>query len=299
MPHPGEPNLRDAAAVIDLLGRAAEANLRSPMRHGSTVDLPDRGRLVMSGDLHDNSRNYRRLVNLAALDKGNHYLILHELIHGGHLVNGRDMSARLLFQAAALKVRYPEQVHILQSNHELAQVRGEDILKAGGSVIQAFGEGLEFMFGDEAAGVHGALARFVLSLPLAVRCPRGILCSHSLPSMRHLETFDPEVLKRTPTDADLAPGGSAYQMVWGRSHQEALAQRLGKAWGVRLFVTGHQPAEMGHEVESASILVLASDHEHGVALPIELSRDYTMDELVEALVPLGAVADAPPSGARE
>ena len=284
-------NLGDPAVVVDLLGRAAEANLACPLRRGSAVRLPPQGRVVMTGDLHDHALNARRVLQLAALpDSPGHHLILHEVIHGPHRINGRDLSARLLLQTANLKLRFPGQVHVIQSNHELAQVRGEDILKAGGSVITAFNNGLDFMFGDGAEDVAKAIAAYVRSLPLAVVCPRGILCSHSLPSMRFLETFDATILDRIPTDQDLSPAGPAHQMVWGRTHREELAQRLATAWGVRLFVLGHQPAEMGFELEGESMLVIASNDEHGMALPIDLARDYTRDALVEALIPLAGVS---------
>jgi hypothetical protein len=204
-------NLGDPGEVVGLLARAAAANLECALRRGSGVYLPPQGRVVMTGDLHDHAVNFRRLVRLAALaDNPGHHLILHEVIHGGHLVNGRDLSARMLFRAAELKLRYPGQVHLLASNHELAQVRGEEILKGGASVIKGFDAGLEFMFGDAAQAVRQAIAGYVRSLPLAVVCPRGILCSHSLPSMHYLETFDATILDRVPNDRDLAPGGPAY-----------------------------------------------------------------------------------------
>src|SRR5690606_23630354 len=98
------------------------------------------------------------------------------------------------------------------------------------------------------------------------------------------------VLTRISTEADLESHGSAYLMVWGRHHTQKVAEELGAAWGVRLFVMGHQPAEMGYETQGESMLILASDHEHGVALPIDLTRqDDTIDTLIERLTPLAAV----------
>lgn len=78
-------------------------------------------------------------------------------------------------------------------------------------------------------------------------------------------------------------------MVWGRSHTQEVADHLAAAWGVRLFVMGHQPADEGHLAEGDTMLVLASNHAHGVALPLDLSRTYTRDELVERLLPLAGV----------
>ena len=97
------------------------------------------------------------------------------------------------------------------------------------------------------------------------------------------------MIHRTPTEADLASGGHAHSMVWGRRHTQDVADVLGKTWGVKLFVMGHQPATAGYQTEGQSILILASDHDHGMALPIDLATNYTRTELVDSLVPLASV----------
>jgi hypothetical protein len=58
---------------------------------------------------------------------------------------------------------------------------------------------------------------------------------------------------------------------------------------VELFVLGHQHADMGWEEIGESVLILNSDHDHGVALPVDLSKRYTRDELIEQILPLAAV----------
>ena len=58
---------------------------------------------------------------------------------------------------------------------------------------------------------------------------------------------------------------------------------------VRLFVMGHQPAEMGYFALGESMLVIGSDHDHGQGLPIDLARRYQRDDLVRELVPLASV----------
>ncbi len=278
--------LQDPAAVADTFRQAAQACPAAPV-----ADLPSQGRLVITGDLHDNADNFRRILKLAALDAGpDRRLVLHELVHGPSRVNGCDLSVRMLARAADLKRRYPDQVHLLQANHELAQLNGEGILKQGASVVEAFNLGVEFLYGDMAPLVTDAMNDLIRSLPLAVRCANGVMACHSLPGPRKLEGFDRTVLDRPLTDADLAPGGHAHNMVWGRNHTDQVAAELGEAWGVRQFVMGHQPAEMGYETEGERMLILASDHNHGVALPIDLSREYDQSAMVQAIKPLNAVA---------
>jgi hypothetical protein len=285
-----EPDLRDAKIVIDLFERAAQSNLDAPGRRGAVLDLPEHGRLVITGDLHDNALNYQRILKLARLSqKPTNHLILHEMIHGPTQVNGCDLSVRILARIAALKLQYPNQVHLLQANHELAQLGGEGILKDGASVVEAFEAGIDLLYANDAQQVIDAMNAFIVSLLLAVRCPNGVFCSHSLPSPRKLQKFDPAVIDRLPTEADLAPRGDAYLMVWGRNHTQELADALADAWGASQFVMGHQPAEMGYETQGQTMIILASDHSHGVALPIDLSKSYDQDALVARIVPLASV----------
>lgn len=283
-------NLQDAQVVVDLFERAAEATLNLPGRSGSVVDLPDQGRLLMTGDLHDNGLNFQRLLKLAKLDKGtDRYLILHEIVHGPGRVNGRDLSIRTLARVAALVLDHPGQVLVMLANHELSQYWGENILKDGTSVVEAFDGGIDFLYHEDAEQVREAMKKFIASQLLAVRCANGVFCSHSLPAPRKIEVFDKQVINRVPEAADLAVGGSAYMMVWGRHHNQKVADELAEAWGAKVFVMGHQPAEMGYETEADNMLILASDHDHGMALPIRLDRAYTRDDLVGELVPLASV----------
>lgn len=283
-------DLQDPAVVIDVLNRTAELNLASPLRKGAVVELPMKGRLLMTGDLHDHGLNLARILKLAQLEKRrDHHLILHELIHGPSRINGRDLSIRTLVRAAAVKLAFPNQVHFMQSNHELSQCVGEGILKGNVSVVESFNLGVEFLYADQADAVNEALKNYIFSLPLAVRCANGVFCSHSLPSPRKIETFDTAVLDRVPTLEDMNVGGPGYNMVWGRHHNQRLADDLSEAWNVEQFVMGHQPAEMGYDVEGENLLILASDHDHGAALPIDLSMRYTREGLIDEIVPLASV----------
>ncbi len=289
-PTDAELDLRDADAVADVFTRAEQANLETPGRAGAVVELPDEGKLLMTGDLHDNAQNYQRVVKLAHLDAGpDNRLILHEVIHGPDLVNGLDLSVRMLARVAALKCQYPQQVYILQSNHELAQLRGEGILKEGRDTVESFDGGLEYLYGNKSGAVREAMNGYIRSLLLAVRCANGLFASHSLPSNSRIRWFDPTVIDRVPTDEDLGLKGHVYFMVWGRNQTQETADALAKAWGCKQFLLGHQPAEMGYEPQGDTMLILASDHSHGVALPIDLARAYDQEQLIGDIVPLASV----------
>lgn len=272
--------------MIALFHGAAEAHRDCSLRRGATVHLPDAGHLTATGDLHDHGLNFQRILKLADLRTAKaaadrRHLILHEVIHGEDRVNGADLSVRMLARCADLKLRFPDQFHVLQSNHELAQMRNEGITKDGVSVCEIFNDGIDFIFGGEADEVREAVNDYIRSLPLAVKCANGVMVSHSLPAPRRIEEFDKGVLDRELTDEDLGPHGSAYDMVWGRHHNQKITEELAEAWGVTAFVVGHQPAEMGYEPVADNTLIIASDHGHGVALSIDLSRSYTRDELID------------------
>lgn len=290
---PDSPPLdpRDAAAAIDLFQQAGDALQTDDKRHGSTIRLPEQGRLLMTGDLHDHAPHFAKCITMAKLDASpDHHVILHELIHGRSVIQGVDLSIRLQLEFCRWKVAFPRQVHGMLANHDLAQVRHASILKAGQSVTEAFEQGVEYLYGDDVDDVLDAYEAFVLKLPLAVICANGVMCSHSLPSPRMMEHFDTAVLERTPTDADYDRGGSAYAMAWGRHQDEATTDTLAQTWNVEQFCCGHQPTEAGWFTPTSRMLVLDSQHGRGMALPIDLSQRYTQDDLVAALTPLAAVS---------
>ncbi|MHC4996257.1 MAG: metallophosphoesterase [Planctomycetota bacterium] len=284
-------NLSNADDVCELFDAAAVANRTTPTRVGSIVKLGATGRLLVSGDLHDNGMNFQKVVKLARLSRSpDHHVVLQETIHGDSRVNGMDLSYRTLARIAMLKLEHPEQVHHILSNHELSQVYGPGILKDSVNQVEAFSEGLSYVFQDDTDRVNESIARYITSLPLAVRCDNGVLCSHSLPTLRKLKEFDFTVLDRDLNEADLTrPAGSAFLMTWGRGFKQELADRLAEKWGVDLFVLGHEHAEMGYEVYGDTMIVVNSDHGHGVALPIDLSKRYHRDDLAERVHYLAAV----------
>ncbi len=292
-PDPNAPslNLQDPDTAIQVFQKAAAANHKDPRRKGNSIFLPQQGRLTLTGDIHDNPRNYRAIIQLAKLATNpQHYLILHELIHGPNLINHCDMSIRILLKAAALKLQYPNQVLFIQANHELAQYNNQGILKNSINVIQAFDAGIDYIFHDQAQHVRQAMREFIISLPLAIRCANGILISHSLPSDRNIQNdFDTTILDRDATPQDYANGGAAHQLVWGRKQTQPTADLLAKKWNAHLFVMGHQKAEMGYQTQGSNMLILNSDHSHGVALPIDLSKNYTLQSLINHIKPLAAI----------
>ncbi len=276
-------DLRSAAATIGALESGTAANRTAPCRTGSIDHVRARpgDHLVATGDLHDNPLHLARLVKAAGLGgddpaAAKSHLTLHEVIHGGRLVNDMDFSFRALVRVAALKGAHPEHVHVLLANHELSQIVGAGIVKDGLNVVQAFNEAVQYAYADEAPGVLAAIAAFIRSMPLALRCTPpdsrpGVLAAHSLPAPELMDRFDPGVLERDLAEDDYQPRrGSAHLMVWGRGHTPDQLRALADRWRVSLFVLGHEKADSGSLFIEPNTVVLNSDHEHGVMLPIDL-----------------------------
>lgn len=295
-----QPDLANAEAVIEALRSGAWANRNAACRQGSIDRVEAPGRLIATGDIHDNPFNFATVVAAAGLATNeagepvaeHAHLTLHEIIHPPTLVGGMDISYRGLTRVAALKARFPEHVHTLLANHELAQVYGAGIVKNGVRVVDAFNAGVEYVFGDDTDAVQDAIKDFVLSMPLALRCvcPQGdILCAHSLPAAANMARFDPTILNRDLTEDDYRPrAGSAYFMVWGRGYDAELLEDLTERWGVNLFILGHEHAEHGYALVEPNALVLNTDHEKGVYLPIDLSNKPRLSECPALVVPVTA-----------
>jgi len=274
-----------ADELIETLEFAKDENERHPLRAGQTVTLPDEGEVWMTGDLHDHRSNLNKLIQAA--DLGNNperHVVLHELIHGDHFdPSGAEDSWISLARAAELKCDFPRQVHFMLANHDLAQIHGEGIMKAGLSVCEAFNSGVKRDFKDQATGVTVAITEFLLSFPLAIRAGNMFFC-HSLPTDEQIKTFDFTIFDRDLTGPDYRrKTGPVYQLIWGRNVSPVGVTAFAQKVRADLIITGHQPQESGYLVNGQQHLILASDHNQGVFLPLELGRDYAMPEVVRRI----------------
>jgi hypothetical protein len=276
--------LTDAHAAAATLHEAAQLTREDPNRSGSVLTFGAAGQLVMTGDMHGHLRNFEKLQRFCDLARSpGRSVILHELIHcEPDPVSGLDLSIDLLLRAAAWKCEYPDNVYFLQSNHELSQWRAHEITKGGRSVLADFARGVAHRFGRDAERVLEAVEDYTAALPLAARTARGLLLTHSLPDAGALPHFDYGVLERAPTAEDCEPGGAAYELVWGRFQTPEEIDEIAARLGVSAFVVGHTPQESGCAV-IGRMIILASDHAHGVFLPIDLSQTPDIAQLARAV----------------
>jgi len=248
--------------------------------------------VVMTGDLHGHRRNFEKLVRYCRLENTPiRHIILHEMIHEEpQFLGDADRSVELLLDAAKWKTFFPEQVHFLQSNHELAQLQNHQISKGGRIVTDDFDRGVREVFETEnVSRLLDAIDEFIASFPLAGRTSNRIFLAHSLPDVQDIEDFDPRCVDQPPHHLDLSEGGPVYQMTWGRRHTPAMLERLASAYDVDYFILGHQPQEWGHQVLMDRVIILASDHNHGVFLPIDCQKTYNIETLAHRVRPLAGV----------
>jgi hypothetical protein len=294
---PSPLNTTDADQVEAALLAGARACRSASCRRGSIDLIEAPGRLIATGDLHDNPVHLQKLLHAAGLTEragptpgGAAHLTLQEIIHGDRLVNGMDLSFRVLARVAHLKALHPEHVHVLLGNHELAQMLKSGIVKDGIKSVEAFDAGVEYVFGSECERIESAIRRFVRAMPLALRAhtPRGdLLCAHSLPPAASMGRFDTTILQRDLTDDDYVPRqGSAHLMVWGRGYDAEGLEDLVERWGVYLFILGHEKAPEGSRFVPPNAVILNSDHDRGVCLPIDLSDPPQPHEALRGVVPL-------------
>jgi hypothetical protein len=265
-------DLRDADQVVELFGTAAETMRVSPHRRHAVDHLPSRGAILVTGDLHDNPVHLAKVVQLARLDAGeDRHLAVQELIHGENLINGLDFSHRILARVADLANRFPGQVHPLLANHELSQMTGKGVSKGAGNSVELFSQALEYVFAGRSGEVADAINEFIGAMPIALRSESGLLCAHSLPAASERDRFDMSIFERDPVSEDYqGPGGSVYQLVWGRRYTE-------------------ESVAAGIELRAGGVIVLNSDHEQGRVLPLDLARLPAPEETLMSAIPLASL----------
>jgi len=278
--------------IIDLLNKGIEANNADSFRRGNVIDLPAEGWLIISGDIHGHRRNFERIIAFADLPhKPDRHVVLQEIIHGGpENSQGGCLSYKLLFDAVRYKLSFPDRVHIIMGNHDTAFINDSEVMKDGKEMNRAMCQALEREFQQASTDIKLAIRQFLFSQPLAARCDNRIWLSHSLPSDRFSDKFDPQILDRQLEISDCEKPGSAYLLTWGRRHSQALLDKMAKLFDVDIFILGHQPQQQGWYQAGKNLIIIASDHDHGCLLSVDLSKSYTIDELIDSMIPLTSIS---------
>ena len=278
--------------TIDLLNNGITANQTDRFRRGNLVRLPDTGSLVVGGDIHGHRRNLERLIARADLASApDRHLVLQEIIHGvPEDEGGGCLSYQVLLDAIRLKLQFPDQVHLVMGNHDTACICSSEVMKNGKEMNRALTAALERQFPHASHDVELALRQFLFSQPLAVRCQNRVWVSHSLPGDRFAESFDPGLFDRALEIADCKKPGGAYTLTWGRRHSQAALDRMAEQLDVDVFVVGHQAQPHGWCQAGLNLIILASDHNHGCLIEIDLAKPWTASQLADHIIPLASIS---------
>lgn len=274
----------DPDRLLKTIKAAVQHFRATPGRRGRVVHLQGATEVIVGGDMHGHVENFRALLEKAQLrDRPGRHFVVQELVHGTRdYPGGGDKSHQLLDLLCALKCQFPRQVHMLLGNHELAQWQGHQISKGDRDPLQLFNQGVVTAYGGRAWDVLLAYMELFAVLPLAVRTPNRVFLSHSLPSARKLDTFDPAVLEQdTHTDADLRSGGSVHSLVWGRDTRPETAEAFLKKVDADLLISGHIPNEPGWEAPNGRQIVLDSMRTPAGYCLFPVDRPLTHAELVQ------------------
>ncbi len=278
--------------TIDLLNAATQLLGDDKFRRGNLICLPAEGNLIVTGDIHGHRRNFERICAFADLDNNpKNHVLLQEIIHGGPQdQQGGCLSYKLLLDVIEYKLKFPDRVHIIMGNHDTTFINDGSVIKDGVEMNRSMIEAIDRQFGQDGENIKHAMKQFLFSLPLAVRCENRIWLSHSLPGDRYLDEFDPKVLDEQLKPQDLIKPGSAYLLTWGRNHTQPLLDKMAQLLDVDIFILGHQPQEQGWTQAGDNLIIIASNHNHGCLLPVDLEKAYTIDEMIDSIVPLASIS---------
>jgi len=256
------------------------------------IHLPAEGSLIITGDIHGHRRNFERIVTFSDLaDNPDRHVVLQEIIHGGPQDSeGGCLSYKLLFDVARYKLSFPDQVHIIMGNHDTTFINDSEVMKNGKEMNQPMNLALDREFQQDSADIKLAIRQFLLSQPLAVRCDNRIWLSHSLPGNLYVKKFDKQILQRPLEIGDCEKPGSGYLLTWGRRHSQDTLDKMAKLFDADIFILGHQPQQQGWSRAGNNLIILASNHNHGCLLPINLTESYTIEQLIDSIVPLTSIA---------
>lgn len=236
--------------VIASFEEATRANLNTPGREGNviviTTELAEE--VMITGDLHGHRRNFNLIKKIANLDqRPRRHLVLQEVCHGGETYpqNGGCMSHGLLEDVAKLKAKYPQRVHFILGNHELAELTEYPIQKNKQMLNLLFRLGLQQMYGAAADKVRESFFPFLLSCPLAVSLPGRIFVSHSVPENVDSRPFDKTVFTRQLDEGEYYERSSIFQLVWGRDYRQENADAFAELMDASVLINGHEPCPEG------------------------------------------------------
>jgi len=272
--------------MLNYLRRAIDYVRSTPGRTGHLVQLQNCSEVVVAGDLHGHLHNFQAVLKVADLAANPaRHLILQELVHSEFFYpNGGDKSHQLVDLFAALKCQFPDRVHYLPGNHELAQMTGRLISKGAYTQNALFVDGVKHAYGSAVPDILRAYGDLFRAGPLALRAPNELLACHTIVPGKDLPTFDPmRLLEENYDDKDYLPGGIAYGIVWGRDTDQITAETFLRKMESEFVVTGHIPTERGYEFPNTKQLIVDCAASPAACVLLPADRKIAMQDVAQGI----------------
>jgi hypothetical protein len=190
------------------------------------------------------------------------------------------MSHTVLEDVARLKTAYPQQVHFLLGNHELAELAGFPIEKNRRMLNVMFRMGLEQRYGMEFDRVRQAYSPFLRSCPLVVRLPHGVFISHSIPEKVDVRRFDMTVFAQPLEEIEFSQRSGIFDLVWGRDYRAENAAAFAQLVGAKVLIGGHEPCRSGFWAPNDVQIVLDCCGAHAAYVIIPVNEPLTHAEIL-------------------
>jgi hypothetical protein len=270
--------------IVAMFAQATQANLHTPTREGNVIVITEESadEVMITGDLHGHRRNFNLIKKIAGLDKHpKRHLVLQEVCHGGplYIQNSGCMSHTLLEDVAILKNKYPDRVHFILGNHELAELTDFPIQKNKQLLNMLFRLGLQQMYGPATERIREAYLPFLQSCPLAVRLPHGEFISHSIPEDCDTQDFDADIFHRELGYGEYFEQSGIFQLVWGRDQRRENACAFAELVGARILINGHEPCVEGYFAPSDMQIILDCCSENAGYLILPTNQQLSHAEI--------------------
>jgi hypothetical protein len=278
----------DALKMLALVQRATTLFRATPGRRGGLITLDASAQEVMVvGDLHGNLPAFRQVLISAALaqNPGRH-LVLQELVHGNKFYPDEqgDKSHQLVDIVCALKCQYPDRVHLILGNHELSELTGRPIAKAGVPLNALFRQGIGTAYGDHADAIYRAYRDLFAALPLAVRTVNRVFLCHTIPDPLDLEQFDCSIFEAEHWSAPaMARHGAVYAITWGRNTDPENIDRFAELVDADWFITGHQPCDEGFRQANHRQIIIDGTDPYPAYCLFSTREAATVDSLLKCV----------------
>jgi len=274
--------------IITTLREATAANLATSGRVGNIIEIDAQSAddVMLTGDLHGHRRNFNLIRRIAALEsQPRRHLVMQEVCHGGptYPQNGGCMSHAILEDIARLKVHFPDRVHFILGNHELAELTDYPIQKNKQMLNLMFRLGLEQMYAADAERVREALLGFLRTCPLAVRIAGGVFVCHSIPEGIDGRPFDRTIFSRPLDPLEFYERGDIFHLVWGRDHRRENAQAFAELMDARVLIHGHEPCADGYAVPNPHQVIIDCCGDRACYILLPTDREWTQAEVVKRI----------------